>query len=96
MFLRARATSNEVSCGTVTEGHDRDFAGDRLSRARVGRWMLASAIAGAALAVGTVHTGTLCVVTGVLAMATVFTWWDAEAGPLPSTRSSDASADSNT
>ena len=30
------------------------------------RWLLALAIAGSALAVGTVHTITLCIVTGVL------------------------------
>jgi len=34
---------------------------------RASRWVLAAAIAGSALAVGTVHTITLCVVTGVLA-----------------------------
>ncbi len=42
--------------------------------------MLAAAIAGAALAAGTVHTATLCFVTGALAAATALTWWDAEAG----------------
>ncbi len=34
--------------------------------------------AGSALAVGTVHTITLCVVTGVLAVAAVLAWWGAE------------------
>lgn len=36
------------------------------------------AIAGSALAVGTVHTVTLCVATAVLAVAAVCTWWYAE------------------
>jgi hypothetical protein len=35
------------------------------------RWLLALGIAGSALAVGTVHTVTLCVVTVVLAAAAV-------------------------
>ena len=39
------------------------------------RWLLALAIAGSALAVGTVHTITLCSVTGVLAVAAVLGWW---------------------
>ena len=42
------------------------------------RWLLALGIAGSALAVGTVHTVTLCVVTGVLAVAAVLAWWGAE------------------
>ena len=42
---------------------------------RAGRWVLAAAIAGSALAVGTVHTVTLCIVTGVLVAAA---WWGAE------------------
>jgi hypothetical protein len=46
--------------------------------AKTSRWILAAAVAGAALAVGTVHTGTLCVVTLVLVAATVLGWWDAE------------------
>ena len=51
----------------------------RLPRlARASRWLLAAAIAGSALAVGTVHTITLCIVTGVLAVAAVLTWWWAE------------------
>jgi len=45
---------------------------------RASRWVLAAAIAGSALAVGTVHTITLCVVTGVLAVAAVLAWWGAE------------------
>jgi O-Antigen ligase len=46
--------------------------------AKIGRWLLAAAVAGAALAIGSVHTITLCIVTGVLAVAAVLTWWDAE------------------
>ena len=45
---------------------------------RASRWVLAAAVAGSALAVGTVHTVTLCVVTGVLAVAAVLAWWGAE------------------
>jgi tetratricopeptide (TPR) repeat protein len=45
---------------------------------RASRWVLAAAIAGSALAVGTVHTITLCIVTGVLAVAAVMAWWGAE------------------
>jgi tetratricopeptide (TPR) repeat protein len=45
---------------------------------RSGAWLLAVSIAGAALAVGTVHTITLCVVTAALAVATALTWWGAE------------------
>ncbi len=50
-----------------------------LSRgASAGAWLLASAVAGSALAVGTVHTATLGVVTAVLGVATVLVWWRAE------------------
>jgi hypothetical protein len=45
---------------------------------RASRWVLAAGVAGSALAVGTVHTITLCIVTGVLAVAAVMAWWDAE------------------
>ncbi len=45
---------------------------------RSGAWLLAGSIAGAALAVGTVHTTTLCVVTAALAVAAALTWWGAE------------------
>ena len=41
---------------------------------RASRWVLAAAIAGSALAVGTVHTIMLC----VLAVAAVLAWWGAE------------------
>ena len=46
--------------------------------AQVSRWLLAVAVAGLALAVGTVHTVTLCVVTVVLAAAATAAWWGAE------------------
>jgi tetratricopeptide (TPR) repeat protein len=46
--------------------------------ARASRWALAASIAGSALAVGTVHTMTLCVVTAVLAGAATLAWWGAE------------------
>jgi tetratricopeptide (TPR) repeat protein len=46
--------------------------------ARTSRWLLAAGIAGSALAVGTVHTITLCIVTVVLTAAAVLTWWGAE------------------
>ena len=43
----------------------------------VSRMLLAITIAGSALAIGSVHTISLCVVTGVLAIAAIFAWWDA-------------------
>ena len=42
------------------------------------RWLLALGIAGSAVAVGTVHTITLCLVTVVLAAAAVLGGWGAE------------------
>jgi tetratricopeptide (TPR) repeat protein len=45
---------------------------------RASRWVLAAGIAGSALAVGTVHTITLCIVTAALAVAAVLAWWGAE------------------
>jgi tetratricopeptide (TPR) repeat protein len=42
----------------------------------MGRWLLATAIGGAALAIGTVHTVTLCVVTVTLLASCALTWWD--------------------
>jgi tetratricopeptide (TPR) repeat protein len=42
------------------------------------RGLLAVALAGAALAVGAMHTVTLCLVTAVLAVATALAWWRAE------------------
>ncbi len=44
----------------------------------VSRVLLAIAIAGSALAIGSVHTATLCAVTAVLATAATFAWWDAQ------------------
>jgi tetratricopeptide (TPR) repeat protein len=49
---------------------------------RAGRWVLAAAIAGAALAIGTVHTITLCIVTGALALAAGLVWWNGEDSPF--------------
>jgi hypothetical protein len=46
--------------------------------ASASKWVLAVAIAGSALAVGSVHTVTLCILTAVLAAATVLAWWGAE------------------
>ena len=55
---------------------------DSLSAPRVppvvSRWVFALAIGGSALAIGSVHTVTLCVVTAVLAAAAVLGWWRAE------------------
>jgi hypothetical protein len=51
---------------------------DDRGAARAGRWVLAFAIAGAALAAGAAHTITLCVVTVALALAVGLTWWGAE------------------
>ncbi len=51
-------------------------ADDRLAIA--GRWFLAAGMFGAALAVGTVHTTVLCVVTVVLGASAVLSWWNAE------------------
>jgi hypothetical protein len=45
---------------------------------RASGWVLALGLTGSALAVGSVHTITLCVVTGVLAVAAVLAWWSAE------------------
>jgi tetratricopeptide (TPR) repeat protein len=45
---------------------------------RFGKWLFATAVAGAALGVGTVHTVTLCVVTAGLAVATALVWWNAD------------------
>jgi tetratricopeptide (TPR) repeat protein len=48
------------------------------SWARASRWTLAVAIAGSALAIGSVHTESLCVVTLALGVAVVLGWWRAE------------------
>jgi hypothetical protein len=50
----------------------------REALARASRWVLAIAIAGSALAVGTVHTITLCIVTAVVLVAAVLAWWGSE------------------
>ncbi len=42
------------------------------------RWILACAILGSALALGSLHTMVLAVVAGVLGLATVLAWWYAE------------------
>jgi hypothetical protein len=46
--------------------------------ALAGRWLLALAVSGAALAAGTVHTVVLCVVAAVLLAALICTWWNAD------------------
>jgi hypothetical protein len=46
--------------------------------AHLGQWLFGLAVAGSALAVGAVHILTLCIVTGVLAIAMALVWWDAE------------------
>src|SRR5579883_945000 len=46
--------------------------------ARSSRWLFALAVGGAALAVGSVHTVTLCLVTATLAVALVLGWLGAE------------------
>lgn len=60
------------------DGNARNAGRRRARMAMASRWLLALAIAGSALAVGTVHTITLCIVTAVLAAAAVLAWWDAE------------------
>jgi tetratricopeptide (TPR) repeat protein len=56
-------------------GTSTDRAADASAAARASRYLLALAIAGSALAAGTVHTITLCVVTGVLVVAAVLGSW---------------------
>ncbi|MGH7297729.1 MAG: O-antigen ligase family protein, partial [Polyangiaceae bacterium] len=46
--------------------------------ARAGRWVFAVALSGSALAVGSVHTVTLCIVTLALGVAACMAWWGAE------------------
>ena len=45
---------------------------------RAGRWLFAVAVSGSALAVGTVHTITLCVITAVLGVSAALVWWSAD------------------
>ena len=50
-----------------------------LSRsAQLSHYLLGLSLAGSALAVGTVHTITLCIVVAVLAAATALAWWGGE------------------
>ena len=63
--------------GEATEDK-RAAAGRRTRAALASRWLLALAIAGSALAVGTIHTASLCIVTILLATAAVLGWWGAE------------------
>jgi tetratricopeptide (TPR) repeat protein len=46
--------------------------------ARASRWILAAGVAGAALAIGTIHTITVCAVTIVLSVSATLAWWGAE------------------
>jgi tetratricopeptide (TPR) repeat protein len=57
-------------------GEDAAHAGT--AREWATRGALALAIAGSALAVGSVHTTTLCAVTAVLAVAAALAWWGTE------------------
>ena len=76
MIARARAT--ETGLSILRDGAMTDTARELSHQARAGRWLLVAAVAGAALAVGTVHTITLCVVTVALAAASILTWWGTE------------------
>src|ERR1700722_5482553 len=57
-------------------GTDSGYAAVPGSTGRPGNpgWLVAVGIAGSALAVGSVHTVTLCLVTGVFAVAAVLGW----------------------
>ena len=74
MFARAGATSTKEGKVPLGDCTMREVSG----LARSGRWVLAAAVAGAALAAGTVHTATLCVVTLTLSVAEGLIWWSAE------------------
>lgn len=52
-------------------------AAPSLAAGRIGRWLLAFALAGSALAVGTIHTATLCVVACALGAGAALVWWNA-------------------
>ena len=56
----------------------RDRRAQHSGAARASRWLLAFAVCGSAIAVGTMHTITLCAVTAVLAAAAALGWWRAE------------------
>jgi hypothetical protein len=47
--------------------------------AQASQWLLGLCIAGSALAVGTVHTSTLCIVAIVVGVSTTLAWWNADA-----------------
>jgi hypothetical protein len=69
-------------------GATRTISGERSSRptprgAHASRWLLALALAGSALAVGTVHTITLCIVTVVLLVAAILAAWSSDAASTP-------------
>jgi hypothetical protein len=46
--------------------------------AHIGQWLFAIGVSGSALAVGAVHTVTMCLVTAVLAVGMALVWWGAE------------------
>lgn len=60
----------------MTRSTDRKPGAPRLARAS--RYLLALTVAGSALAVGTVHAVTLCVVTGALLVAMLLAGWGVE------------------
>ncbi|HLK37223.1 MAG TPA: O-antigen ligase family protein [Polyangiaceae bacterium] len=65
--------------GTSSDQRSGSRAGRTSTGAKLaGQWVLGACIAGSALAVGTVHTITLCAVTAGLAVACALVWWHAE------------------
>ncbi len=44
----------------------------------IGQWLFLFVVTGSVVAVGSVHTVTLCVVTALLAVSAGLVWWDAE------------------
>jgi hypothetical protein len=71
--------SSERSSGPRSQPRSEPRSGSFSTRSsRASRWILAAAILGSALAVGTVHTVTLCIVTAALAAAVALAWWKAE------------------
>lgn len=62
-----------MSRAKTTRGADMQSRFDTASA-----WALGAVLSGAALAVGTVYTSTLCVVSLGLAVAAVLAWWNAE------------------
>jgi tetratricopeptide (TPR) repeat protein len=65
--------ANAVSRAKATRGTDVQSRFDTASA-----WALGAALSGAALAVGTVYTSTLCIVSLALAASAVLAWWKAE------------------